>query len=363
MARRPRLFVPWVCFAAACALMMWFMPGEETIPYHLAWIGIALAYGFDPWPLARTLVAIAAYTVLTGGVLMVRAADGMVGWEETSEIPLMAVLVLLSVWHTRRRQLALAELTRMGEQDRLRAGQRERLSRVTSHEMRTPLTIAVGYVDLLLERDLGPDVKADLVVVQDELGRLSRSSERLLRMMGLQEEAARTTVDLDALLAQVGSRWAAVAERRWVVDAAAGSSVVSPERIRACLDTLVENAVRYTRPGDLIRLSGFRVDGVTYLGVEDSGPGLSPQITEAINRQDFQTTHRVTVNSPPGSGSQTGLGLGLVHEVVSMRGGWVLADRSPEGGARVLMALPATVPLHVAEPAPLPTGMPLPVAV
>ncbi|MEP7090249.1 MAG: HAMP domain-containing sensor histidine kinase [Nocardioidaceae bacterium] len=343
MTRDRHLFVPWLALATTCSALMWVVPGEETIPYHVAWIGVALAYGFDPWPLRRTLWAVACYTLLTGGVLVVRAYQGVIGWEETSEIPLMSVLVLLSVWHVRRRQLAMAELTRMGEQDRHRAGQRERLSRVTSHEMRTPLTIAVGYVDLLLERRLGDDVDDDLRVVEDELGRLGRSAERLLRMMELQAEAVRTPVDVNAFLEQVGRRWTPVAERRWVVESSVGTVEASLERLRACLDTLIENALRYTTTGDLVRLVGFERDGVAFVGVEDSGPGLGEHLVEAINRQDFQTTHQVTVSAPPGSGSQTGLGLGLVHEVASMRGGWVLAGRSAEGGARLLMALPLKV--------------------
>ncbi len=342
MAHRPRLFVPWLLLAAVCSMMMWLSPGEETIPYHVAWIGVALAYGFDPWPLGRTLGALVVYTCTTGGILVLRAATGVVAWEETAEIPLMATLVLLSVWHVRRRQAAMAELLRMADRDRLRAQQRERLSRVTSHEMRTPLTIAVGYVDLLLERETEDERRADLEVVRDELGRLGRTGDRLLRMIRLQELVRWGPVDLDGFFADVGERWATVADRRWVVDAAVGTCDISTERLRACLDTLIENALRYTAVGDVIRLCATRSGDSVLLGVADSGSGLSAPLVAAINAQDFQGARQLTADVA-GSGSQTGLGLGLVHEMVSMCGGKVVAGTSAEGGALILMAIPREV--------------------
>ena len=69
------------------------------------------------------------------------------------------------------------------------AARRERLARLTSHEMRTPLTIATGYVDLLLEPGPKADesMRADLMVVHDELSRLARTADRLVRMIRLQD--------------------------------------------------------------------------------------------------------------------------------------------------------------------------------
>lgn len=340
--RASRLFVPWIVLATVCSVLMWLSPGEETIPYHVAWIGVALAYGFDPWPAGRTLAAITMYTLVTGGILVVRAAGGVIGWEETAEIPLMAILVALSVWHVRRREFAWAELSKMANRDRMHAEQRERLSRLTSHEMRTPLTIAMGYLDLLLDGESDGDRREDLLVVRDELGRLSRAGERLLRMMRLPDEQRREQVHVGELFDQVASRWSTVADRRWRVDADAVGCFVSAERLRACLDTLIENAVRHTGNGDAIRLTAFERAGTVYVGVADSGPGFSPELAKAINDQDFRTAHQLSQTSASG---RTGLGLGLLHEMVAASAGKVVAGRSAEGGALVLMAMPQTATL------------------
>ena len=353
LERAPRLFVPWLVLATVCSVLMWVSPGEETIPYHVAWIGVALAYGFDPWSSGRTLAAIATYTLVTGGILVVRAAGGVIGWEETAEIPLMAILVLLSVWHVRRREFAWAELQKMANRDRMHAEQRERLSRLTSHEMRTPLTIATGYLDLLLDGESDDDRREDLLVVRDELGRLSRAGERLLRMMRLPDEQRREEVDVGELFEQIASRWSTVADRRWVVDSEAVTCFVSAERLRACLDTLIENALRHTSDGDAIRLTAFERAGTMHVGVADSGPGFSPELAKAINDQDFRTAQQLGQTSASG---RTGLGLGLLHEMVAASAGKVLAGRSAEGGALVLMALPqagALVPAF-ASGAPVP---------
>src|SRR3954453_1348822 len=185
MRREPRLLVPWLFLAVVCCLLMWAMPGDETIPYHVGWIGLALAFGFDPWPRAETFACVGLFTMVTGAILAQRAATGVIAWEETAEIPLMSVLVLLMIWHVRRRQAATAELAALAASEREQAARRERLSQVTSHSMRTPLTIASRYLDLLLPSGVGRTRVEDLEVVRDELSRLGRTGECFLRMMKL----------------------------------------------------------------------------------------------------------------------------------------------------------------------------------
>lgn len=357
-SERPRLLWAWSALATTCAAFMWVLPGQETIPYHVAWIGMALAYGFDPWAPRRTALAVGAYTLATGAILVERAATGVIAWEETGEIPLMCILVVLMVWHVRRRMAALDALARIAATEARHAAQRERLSRLTTHEMRTTLTVASGYVDLVMERERRPALLADLRVVREELHRLNRAGERFLRLFRLQEPMVRAAVDVDELVRETAQRWATVADRAWVVDAAAGQLDCSRERLRTCLDTLIENALRYTADGATVRLVAFRTSEGVCLGVADSGCGLPDALAEAINADEFEPAPGVdAVTSDPLS--QTGLGLALVHEVVAARGGRLLAGRSAEGGALVLMMLTATVP----EPEPVPAlvrpGLPL----
>jgi signal transduction histidine kinase len=323
---------------------MWFVPGEETVPYHVAWIGIALAYGIEPWPWRQTLVGVIAYTVVTGVILVARASMGVIGWGEIAEIPLMSVLVILVVSNVRKRHRAHARLALIAQRDWIRAERRDRISRMTSHEMRTPATIAIGYVEMLIARERDRQRREDLQVVQDELTRLVLVSGRLVRAIQMHDEEEVREQDLAELLRETAARWSVVvAERNWNVTCPELWHRCSVPRMRACLDTLVENALRYTESGDTIRITGQVESGCVLIGVADSGPGMDPELLGAIARGEFRAEaggdH--VVEDPK---AQTGLGLALVQDAAEFRGGRLVAGRAQEGGALVMMAVPRSDP-------------------
>jgi signal transduction histidine kinase len=328
------LLAAWLLLASVCSGLMVAYPGRETLPYHIGWFGFAVAYGFGPWSRRTTLLTVAAYTACSGAVLVWRVDAGVIDGEELYEIPLMCMLVSMMVWHVRRRHAAALALGEMMQRERRRALIRERLSRLTSHEMRSPLTIAVGYVDHLLGEEQDAERREDLLVVRDELGRLTRGSDRLLRLMQLQDQTDVREVDLDRLLRDTAERWAAVADREWAVDCEVATFRCSPERIRACLDTLIENSLRYTEAGDAVRVVASQLGEDVVLGVADSGPGLDPHVSAALNRGDGTDS---LLRDPR---SQTGLGLSLVREVAGAHGGRLLTGRAAEGGALVMVLLP-----------------------
>jgi signal transduction histidine kinase len=338
-----RLFVPWLLVWAVLTWWMWADPRVEVVPYHLIWITFCLGYGFEPWPLRQTVVTLVLATLGSGAVMVAHTRGGSLDTAELAEIPLMLLLCLLVVGHVRRRDAATRRSEVLARRQVADAARRERLARLTSHEMRTPLTIATGYVDLLLEPGPAPDAResdhADLVVVRDELGRLSRACDRLVRMIRLQEPLRTAPVDVDALLDETSRRFSALAERRWVVESTAGTVDGSSERLRACLDTLIENALRYTGTGDTVRLFGLRHADELWIGVADSGPGLSPALADSVNGLGAEAS-----SAPLDERSQTGLGLGLVKEIVAARGGRLHAGTSREGGALLVARLPLRSP-------------------
>ncbi len=350
---RRHLVVVWTVWALACTTVMFVRPGEETIPYHLGWAGFALAFGLGTWSRWQLVTAITWYTLATGVALERSWLLGRIGWDETTEIPLMFLLTLLMVWHVRRRQAALGHITRLAARDIQASLDREQLMRLTSHELRTPLTIAQGYVELLQTRSIELENQSDLLVVADELTRLSRVSDRLIRMIQLQEDPTREIVDIDEVMAQAVERWRVVADRQWILDVGAGRALGSPERLRTGLDTLVENAIRYTAEGDTIRLAGSRRLGQVFVGVFDSGVGLSDQQTMAINAGEESSPASPTAGTVGGvdmTGSLrgTGLGLSIVRALANAQGGTLHASHAPEGGAAMVISFPVHVPSEVA---------------
>src|SRR5213595_259926 len=90
---RERLLLPaWGVFAGTNAVLMYVLAGAETIPFHFVWVSTAVVYGLRPFSLRLTWLTCAVVTVVTGVPLLLHAAGGFIGWEETSEIPLMALL-------------------------------------------------------------------------------------------------------------------------------------------------------------------------------------------------------------------------------------------------------------------------------
>jgi two-component system, OmpR family, sensor kinase len=341
----PHLIEAWTVWAAGCVIAMFLLPDREAIPYYLGWAGFALAFGFGTWRRWQLVTSLAWYTLATGVALDRSLRLGRVAWDEIStEVPLMILLTMLVAWQLRRSRTAQAQAMWLAERDVQASRDRERLMRLTSHELRTPLTIARGYVEVLQARVSVLENQQDLAVIADELDRLSRVSDRLIRMMQLQRDTTSEIVDFDQVLAQVFERWQVVADRRWSLVAGAGLAQGSPERLRTCLDTLVENAIRYTSQGDMIRLVGSRQVQHVVVSVLDSGVGLTDQKIIDINAGE-QPLPGATAATTSGMGTAdplagTGLGLGIVREAAHEFGGTLRAWHTPGGGASLTLTYP-----------------------
>ncbi|MDQ5841490.1 MAG: hypothetical protein M3537_10210, partial [Chloroflexota bacterium] len=174
---------------------MCVLPGQESVPYHLGWVGFALAFGFGTWRRWQLVASVTWYTLASGAALELSWLHGQNIWDETVEICLMCLLAVLLVWLVRRSRSAQAQVTKLAERDVQAARDRERLMQLTSHELRTPLTIARGYIEVMQTREL--EDPQDLSVVAEELDRLAQVSDRLIRMMRLQNDRTMEVVDVD----------------------------------------------------------------------------------------------------------------------------------------------------------------------
>jgi signal transduction histidine kinase len=243
------------------------------------------------------------------------------------------------VWHGLRRVAAQRRVEELAELERSRVQRQREFLRDTSHAIRTPVTIARGHVELLMLAADDPLIRADADEVLHQLQRLGELAGRLLVMETLDTTGAirRERVDAALLVATVGSRWRAAVERRWLVDAPAegvGTVLLDRSRLEEALDALIENAVRFTGPEDVIRLAVRRDGDEVVVDVADSGPGIPPDDRSRVFERFF---HRHPAGTEPG----TGLGLALVHSVAKAHGGSASAGESPEGGALLSLRLPA----------------------
>jgi signal transduction histidine kinase len=223
-----------------------------------------------------------------------------------------------------------AELATLAAVERDRREREQEFLRDCSHALRTPLTLARGHVELLLESTDPVEQREDAQIVIDELDRMNRLASRLLAIADVERPDALVTrvQDLGALAVAVHTRWSASVDRDWQLRADPGVMVMGDaERLQASLDALLENAVRVTEPGQPIRTICEQVGPRGWLGVEDGGPGFA----EGEQSLAFDRFWR----RPRGSTEETttGLGLSFVKAVAEAHGGGVYLRPGTAGGS------------------------------
>jgi thiol-disulfide isomerase/thioredoxin/anti-sigma regulatory factor (Ser/Thr protein kinase) len=238
-----------------------------------------------------------------------------------------------------RRDRPGAALGTAEETGRLLAHQRT-FFQDAAHQLRTPITIALGHAELLAAELDGRREQQDIHVVVGELTRLKSLSERLLLIAASEdpEFLFLSPIALDRLLADALQRWQPIARRVWATGQLDPVTVPADrERLELALDALLENAVQHTGVGDTIRLSVTRDDeaATARLIVEDSGEGIEPSEVDHV----FE---RFRTGPARGGPHGTGLGLTLVRAVALGHAGEVSVRSAPGAGSRFELALPVT---------------------
>jgi signal transduction histidine kinase len=234
------------------------------------------------------------------------------------------------VWHVYRRQLLLREVQRIGELERRRYEMQQLFVRLASHELRTPITVARGYTELLRGVHQDAATIEDTEIVLEELDKVSQITQRLVTLIQMDEPQPLRSCDIDAELLRIVHRWQPAASRDWAVDSTIGYGRVNPERFEAALDCLLENAVKFTKPLDRIEVTGHGDADGWSVRVVDTGSGISPETAERL------------LTGPPGQGTSTGTGLGLaiVRAVIEPLGGRITLSGQPGHGTTVTLRVP-----------------------
>jgi signal transduction histidine kinase len=338
-ARRQQVEIVWAVFVAVNYAAMVAWPSWETVPFHFVWISLTLLYGFRVWALRPTLIVLGSVMVLTGFSIGLDAFHGLQLWGELFEVPLMAAMFLAMVWHARRRVEAQRMAEGRAEEHRALLESQERFIHDASHELRTPVTIARGHLELLrTEGETPPEVEVAL----DELGRMDAIVARLLVLAVADEPnfLQPAEIELEPLLEEVFMRWSELAPRAWRLGPLAdGRLLVDADRLRAALDALLENAVKYSPPGAAIELRATaRGRGEVSIEVQDEGVGVPP---EALSRifDRFARADSARTRSAGG----VGLGLAITDAIAKAHGG-SCSVTSTEAGSIFALNLPNFAP-------------------
>lgn len=218
-----------------------------------------------------------------------------------------------------------------------------------SHELRTPLTLILGPAESLLANsgNLTQLQRRDLEVVHRNASTLLKHVNSLLDLAKVDAGKMilnRVRLDLRRVVRTVAAHFDALAPQHsisYVVDTPESLVAdVDPEKFEDILLNLLSNAFKFTPDGGRIRCTLESVGrDRALISVQDSGPGIRPELRSAIFDRFQQGT---SSRSPQKSG--IGLGLSITKDFVELHGGTISASEAPGGGALFQVELPLRAP-------------------
>jgi signal transduction histidine kinase len=328
----------WLVIWLLGLVAMVVFAGWETVPFYAIWISLAVLYGFRVWPKLPTAMLLAAVAATTTLAIGVDISDGRQDLAALVKVPLIAAMFWAMVWHAHRRLAANTELGELSSSNAELLHAQQEFLQDASHQLRTPITIALGHAELLAAQLASRQQRRDIHVVVGELNRLKQLSERLLLIAAAQHEGflQLEPVALDSLITDSLRRWRAAAARSWQLGRLEHVVVhADRERLGMALDALLENAVQHTSTGDLIRLSVYSSGEARFacMVVQDVGEGIAPDNLASIFDR-FST-------APGALGPRgTGLGLSLVLAIARGHGGEIHVLSAPGQGSTFELQLP-----------------------
>ena len=237
--------------------------------------------------------------------------------------------------------MVLRDVTRLRELAANRADGWERLA----HDLKTPLNSIGGFTTLLLQEAIGP-----LNPLQrDFLRTIEQEGQRLLQAVHAFLEDARSggaerlnaaELRLRPVVDETVDRLRSLAARKSLaVEVSVPDELptveADREKIGLVLMNLLDNAISFSQEGGRIRLEAREVGDHLEISVQDEGVGIPKESLPLV----FGRFYRAP-NQPAAGRPGVGLGLAICKQIVERHGGRIWAESGPEGGARLVFALP-----------------------
>lgn len=281
--------------------------------------------------------------VLSELVARVAVRPGMadrlvIGGLPRSRLPLLLGLFALTLGLV---GVAAAQLRRQQQLARLRSD----FVAGVSHELRTPLAQIRLFSDLLESGRLDrAHAERSMRIIGEEARRLTYLVENVLRFSRAERAGDRISAaprELAPLVREVAEAFAPLARSADVTLATELEpgvvAAVDADALRQVLLNLLDNAAKYGPRGQRVTISLAREGSAARLWVDDQGPGIPPADRARV-WEPYRRLHRDVDRVTGGSG----IGLAVVRDLVRLHRGDVGVDDSPDGGARVVIRLPAS---------------------
>lgn len=216
-----------------------------------------------------------------------------------------------------------------------------------SHELKTPVASIKGFVETLLDGrvDDPADRRRFLEIVGRQADRLGLIIEDLLSLSRVEQAEGMGDLPVEpvavgdlirTVIAECGPRAEARSIRLDVECPADLEAEVNAPLLEQALINLVDNAIKYSEPGQPVRVEGGVAGGVLELAVRDEGAGIAaehlPRLFERFYRVDKGRSRKI---------GGTGLGLSIVKHIAQAHGGSVTVESAPGSGSTFRILLPA----------------------
>ena len=287
-----------------------------------------------------------------------RFADGVIGRVgmplssvyglvlHSSVVLVVAAVVVLVLAFVLARYLAghtvrPVERAREAMDETLQMARSEFTANVT-HELKTPLTSIRGFTDLLASGMVREEDRQKVLdMISREVERLGKLVDDILKVSELETVGAVPPgegCDLLTVAGKAAELLAPTALMSQVGVSVTGEGMmgaISADRFLEVALNLMENAIKYNRPGGRVWASVERRGGMAVFTVSDTGIGIPPESRERV----FERFYRVDRGRSRAAGG-TGLGLAIVKHIVAQSGGSICLDSGVGGGTVVTVQLP-----------------------
>jgi two-component system heavy metal sensor histidine kinase CusS len=210
-----------------------------------------------------------------------------------------------------------------------------------AHQLRTPLTILQGQVEVLLRRPRTNDeYLATLQLVASEVTGMKQTVETLLFLARSEHDevpADRQRIEFRDWLEKYLARWKT--DPRWndlQIEVGQGIAIeTSPGLLAQLFDVLISNALKYSESGTPVTIRAEQHASELQFEIADRGTGIAADDLEVIFQPFYRTRH-ARQSGQPG----TGLGLAIAARIAKVLGGTLRCESQPEAGSRFVGTLP-----------------------
>ncbi|MCW9054449.1 MAG: ATP-binding protein [Candidatus Pacebacteria bacterium] len=264
---------------------------------------------------------------------------------------IVGTIIIKSVLKESKRKLELQELSEKLKEANLRLQEIDHMKSefvaTTAHELRTPLSAAKWAINMVLSGEAG-----EINEEQKELlDKGYQSSERITKLVNNLLNTSRMESgkfqyefkeeSLDEILSSIHKSFEQQAKDKNITlnytheEKPLPNIMLDAEKLKTAIENLVDNAMKYTEPGDKIEIISRTRDGVVYIDIVDTGIGIPERQVPQLFSRFFRAKNAVKVR-PDG----TGLGLYISKQIVEKHGGRIWINSKEGEGTEVHITLP-----------------------